>query len=245
MNSGIYTAYSGMQAQADALDIIANNLSNINTTGFKAEKAFFTLLQQYSGEGIEPDTLNAAINKPVAVRGTFDLESGSLTRTYRDLDVAIEGNGFLVVDTPRGIRYTRNGNLNMNTQGILVTSDGYPVLGTENKPITLGPGKVRIGVDGDIQLDGETVDSLKLVRFENLSSIEKEGASLFLSRSGRDIELKSDAKIKAGYLEGSNVNPVQAMVRMISILRNFEAMQKSMSLITNDINKQAIEKLSR
>ena len=225
MNSGIYTAYSGMQAQADALDIIANNLSNINTTGFKAEKAFFTLLQQYSGEGIEPDTLNAAINKPVAVRGTFDLESGSLTRTYRDLDVAIEGNGFLVVDTPRGIRYTRNGNLNMNTQGILVTSDGYPVLGTENKPITLGPGKVRIGVDGDIQLDGETVDSLKLVRFENL--------------------LKSDAKIKAGYLEGSNVNPVQAMVRMISILRNFEAMQKSMNLITNDINKQAIEKLSR
>jgi flagellar basal-body rod protein FlgF len=245
MNSGIYTAYSGMQAQAEALDIIANNLANINTTGFKAEKAFFTLLQQYSGEVVEPDTLNAAINKPVTVRGTFDLEPGSLTRTYRDLDVAIEGNGFLVIDTPRGIRYTRNGNLNMNEQGILVTPDGYPVLGTENKPITLGPGKVVIGVDGDVQLDGETVGSLKLVRFENLSSIEKEGASLFLSRSGRDIELKSDAKIKAGYLEESNVNPVQAMVRMISILRNFEAMQKSMNLITNDINKQAIEKLSR
>ena len=245
MNSGIYTAYSGMQAQADALDIIANNLANLNTTGFKSEKAFFTLLQQYSGQATEQDTLNTAINKPVTVREAIDFESGSLTRTYKDLDVAIEGNGFLVVDTPRGIRYTRNGNLNMNEQGILTTRDGCPVLGTENKPITLGLGKVIIGVDGDIQLDGTTVDRLKLVRFEDLSSLEKEGASMFLSPTGRDIELESDAKIKAGYLEQSNVNPVQAVVRMISILRNFEAMQKSMNLITNDINKQAIEKLSR
>ncbi|MBN2244026.1 MAG: flagellar basal-body rod protein FlgF [Acidobacteria bacterium] len=245
MNSGIYTAYSGMQAQADALDILANNLANINTTGFKAEKAFFTVLQQSAADIDGGNPLQEAINRPVTVRGTFSGEEGSLISTRRNLDVAIEGNGFLVVETPAGIRYTRSGSLRINTQGILTTSDAHPVLGGENKPIVLGPGEVVIGCNGDIQLNGTTVDRLKLVRFENLSLLEKEGASLFLSRAGRDAELEADARIQAGYLEQSNVNPIQAVVQMIAILRNFEAVQKSMNLITNDINKQAIEELSR
>jgi flagellar basal body rod protein FlgG len=234
-----------MQAQADALDILANNLANVNTTGFKAEKAFFTLLQQSSAESGGGDPIENAVNKPVTVHGTFNGQEGSMISTHRNLDIAIEGNGFLLVETPAGIRYTRNGSLNVNSQGILTTSDADPVLGDDNKPIFLGPGDIVIGVDGGIQLDGTAAGRLKLVRFEDLSSLEKEGASLFLSRSGRDAELQSDAKIKAGYLEQSNVNPVQEVVRMISILRNFEAVQKSMNLITNDLNKQAIEKLSR
>ena len=245
MNSGIYTVYSGMQSQADALDIIANNLANVNTTGFKAEKAFFTVLQQSVDEVENRNPLQSAINKPVTVRGTFDGQKGSLTRTDRDMDIAIEGKGFLVVQTPAGIRYTRNGSLDINSQGVLTSADGHPVLGVENKPIVLGPEKIQINLNGEIQQKGEMVDQLKLVQFENLSALEKEGASLFLSRNGQELELESDANIKVGYLEQSNVNPVTAMVHMVSIMRNFEAIQKSMNLITNDINKTAIEKLSR
>ncbi len=245
MNSGIYTAYSGMQAQADALDVLANNLANVNTTGFKAEKAFFTYLQQSVVESENQNPLQAAINNPVVARSTFNGEEGLVKNTYRDLDIAIEGNGFLVIQAPQGIRYTRNGNLHMNPQGVLITSDGFPVLNVENKPIVLGPGKISIGNHGDIRLEEEAVGRLKLVRFENLSSLEKEGSSLFLSRKGPEIELKSDAKIKVGYLEHSNVNPVQAVVQMVSILRNYEALQKSMNLITHDMNKKAIENLSR
>ena len=245
MNSGIYTAYSGMQAQADALDILSNNLANINTTGFKAEKAFFTLLQQSVGETEQQNALNEAINRPVIARSSFNGAEGLVENTYRDLDIAVEGNGFLVIRTPQGIRYTRNGNLHLNSKEVLTTSDGFPVLGVENKPITLGPGKINIDEQGDIKLDKLEVDRLKLVRFENVSSLEKEGASLFISRNGQECELKSDAKIRTGFLERSNVNPVQAVVRMVSILRNFEAIQKSLNLITNDMNKQAIEKLSR
>ena len=245
MNSGIYTAYSGMQAQANALDVLANNLANVNTPGFKEEQTFFTLLQESVHEAENQNPLNAAINNPVTVQSTFSNEKGSTVNTYRDLDIAIEGDGFLVIQAPQGIRYTRNGNLHMNSLGILTTSEGFPVLSSENKPINLGPGKVQIGERGDIKLDETDVDRLKLVRFENLSYLEKEGSSLFNSRKGQDIELESDAKVRAGFLEQSNVNPVQAVVRMVSILRNFEAIQKSMNLITNDMNKKAIETLSR
>jgi len=245
MDSGIYTAYSGMQAQADALEILANNLANINTPGFKEEKAFFTVLQQSLEAGKNQDALQSTVNRTVGVFSALNGKEGSLTNTHRDLDIAIEGNGFLVVQSQKGIRYTRNGSLNTNSVGVLTASDGSPILGIEGKPITLGPGKILIGEQGDVQLDGVTVDRLKVVRFENLSLLEKEGNSLFSTRSGRDIELDSDAKIKAGFLEESNVSPVEVVVQMISILRNFEATQKCMSLITNDIDKKAIENLSR
>jgi len=256
MNSGIYTAYSGMQAQADALDVLANNLANVNTTGFKEEKAFFALLQQSVGETENHNALQSAVNKPVTARSTFNGMTGFIKTSGRDLDIAIEGEGFLVIQAPQGIRYTRNGNLHMNSKGVLTTSDGFPVLGAEKKPITLGPGKIGISESGIIQLEntGESgngqenrieVNRLKLVRFENLSSLEKEGSSLFVLRDGQEAALESSAKIRQGCLEASNVNPVQAVVHMVSILRNFEAIQKSMNLITNEMNKQAIEKLSR
>lgn len=245
MNSGIYTAYSGMQAQMDALDILANNLANINTTGFKEEKAFFTVLQESAVETQYENALQAAINNPVIVRGTLNGTEGSMINTYRDLDIAIEGEGFLVVETPGGIRYTRNGNLNVNSDGVLTTSNDFPVLGSEMKPIKLGPGKIQIGENGDVELDDAKIDVLKLVRFENLSSLAKEGNSMFVSKSGRDIELKSDAKIRSGFLEQSNVNPIASVVKMVAILRDFESMQKSMNLITNEMNKKAIETLSR
>jgi flagellar basal-body rod protein FlgF len=253
MNSGIYTAYSGLKAQSDALEILSNNLANLNTTAFKEETAFYTFLDPSAGVSQQTEDLNGTINKSIRVGSFVNSAEGSLSATKRDLDIAIEGNGFLVVKTPGGIRYTRNGNLNLNAQSVLVASDGFPVIGESGKPITLGPGKITISENGEVSLseDGavssETtpVDRLKIVSFDDLSALKKEGSSLFISRADRSLEKSSDAKIKSGYLEQSNVNPVSSIVRMVEILRHFEAIQKSINLVMNDINSKAIEKLGR
>lgn len=245
MNSGLYTAYSGLKAQSEALEIIANNLANANTTGFKEDKAFFTLLDQSLNEPNKPDTMTSAINRSVLVHKALNPTESSLSLTGRDLDVAIEGRGFLVVNTPQGIRYTRNGNLHLNSQAVLTTSAGFPVLGDSGRPITLGSGEVKINQDGEVLLDKSKVDRLKIVTFDNISVLEKQGNSLFLSRSGQASEIASDATVKSGYLEESNVNPVTSMVQMVDVLRHFEAIQKSVSLLMNDINSKAIEKLGK
>jgi flagellar basal-body rod protein FlgF len=244
MNSGIYTGYSGLKAQSDALEILSNNLANLNTTAFKEETAFYTYLDPSAGASQQTANLNGAITQSIRVGSAVNLAEGSMSVTKRDLDIAIEGNGFLVANTPRGIRYTRNGNLNLNAQSVLVASDGSPVIGESGKPITLGPGKITISENGDVSLDNVQVDRLKIVSFDDLSALKKEGSSLFVSRADRSLEKSSDAKIKSGYLEQSNVSPISSIVRMVEIQRHFEAIQKSI-LEMNNINSKAIEKLGR
>jgi len=243
------------------LEILANNLANLNTTGFKEEKAFFTLLDQSLNAPGQPETINTAINRSVLAHKMLNPAEGSLSFTNRDLDVAIVGNGFLVVETPQGIRYTRNGNLQLNAQAILTTSEGFPVLGQSGRPVQLGPGKIHINEDGQISVEGAPlnwpkkegevppengpVESLKIVTFDDLSVLDKEGSSLFRAREGRQPEMSSSAVLRSGYLEESNVNPVSSIVQMVEILRHFEALQKSVNLLMNDINSKAIEKLGR
>lgn len=235
-----------MQAQLDALDMLANNLANINTTGFKEDTAFYTFLSQSMDEAPQPDNLSATVNRSVKTLGTLNMADGSLRATNRELDIAIEGEGFLAVETPRGIRYTRNGNLYLNKQYVLETSDRYPVLSANTgRPITLGPGTVSINEDGEISLDSVAVDRLKVVTFDDLSTLAKEGNSLFTSSAGEDSIKASGARIRSGYLEQSNVNAVASIVRMVNILRHFEAIQKSINLEMNEMNTKVIEKLGR
>jgi flagellar basal-body rod protein FlgF len=246
VNSGIYTAYSGMQAQLDALEILANNLANINTTGFKEDKAFFTYLNQSLDASQQSGDLNATVNRTVQARGALNVSDGSLNATGRELDIAIEGNGFLAIKTPNGVRYTRNGNLHMDSKFVLSTSDGYPVLGaTSGRPITLGPGNIHINEDGDVFLDDTSVERLKVVSIGDLSTLTKEGSSLFASSANSDAIKASDAKVRSGYLEQSNVNSVASIVRMVNLLRHFESIQKSINLEMNDMNAKVIEKLGR
>jgi flagellar basal-body rod protein FlgG len=243
MNSGIYTAYSGLRAQMDALDVLANNLANVNTAGFKEDNAFFTLLQQSISQSADPEPLNSTINESVITKAAVNPSAGSLRLTNRDLDVAIEGDGFLVVQTPGGTRYTRNGSLRLNEKSVLVTSDGFPVLGVTGRPITLGPGKIQISQDGQVSLNAVPVDSLKLVKFDDISALKKEGNSLFVQQAGVNAEKPSNAKISSGFLEESNVNSISALVRMVEIMRHFEALQKSVNLVMNEMNQKSIDNL--
>ncbi len=241
MNSGIYTAYSGLKGQMEALDMLANNLANINTTGFKEQKAFYSLLDRSAASS---DTLEAAINGQAALaEAAFNFENGPLVQTGRDLDVGLVGPGFLCVQTPAGIRYTRNGNLQVNARSQLVTADGLPVLG-ERGAIVLGPGKVEIDERGEIRVGGAVVDRLKLAAFDDPLRLRREGSTLYAS-AGAEARAAESVGVRQGYLEQSNVHAVTSTVRLVEIMRRYEAIQKSLSLISNTMDQKAIEKLSR
>jgi flagellar basal-body rod protein FlgF len=245
VSNEVNTAFSALRAQMDALDLVANNLANVNTPGFKEELAYFTMVNQSGDASSNSSDLEAAINSPIIARGAINETAGSMTQTSRELDIAIEGNGFLTVQTPQGVRYTRNGNLKQNAQGLLSTGDGSPILNTKGQPIALGPGRISISEDGSVSSDNNPVDRMKVVAFNDLKNLVREGNSLYFAPQGKDQEKASDARIKSGYLEQSNVNSVSSMVRMVEIMRQFESNQKTINLVMNEMNTKVIEKLGR
>jgi flagellar basal-body rod protein FlgF len=243
VHSGIYTAYSGLKAQMEALDVLASNLANVNTTGFKEQKAFFSALN-LALDAPDATPLDSAINThAVLAESAMNLKDGSLVETHRDLDLALTGNGFLTVETPGGIRYTRNGNLVTDARSVLCTADGNPVLGERGR-IVLGPGKVDINQDGEILVGGTRVDRLKLASFDNPAALLREGGSL-VAPDGQPPKPAPGVAVRQGYQEQSNVNPVLATVRMLEIMRHFEAIQKSVQLMYNEMDAKSIEKLGR
>ena len=245
MDSGLYTAYSGLKATADMLDVLSNNLANVNTTGFKSDETFLRIYNHaVSAQGAGP--LDSAINDSSVVRGSLsNFAPGTIKTTGNELDVAIEGKGFLVVQGPAGLYYTRNGNLHVNGEGGLVTSEGLPVLG-EGGPIQLPAGRISITASGEIEADGKSVDTLKLVDFKDRGALEKVGNSLFRSRGPEAVELESGEKvIRQGCLEQSNVNPVKQMMLMIDVMRQFESLQKTIFTLMNTINERSINQVGR
>ena len=244
MNSGLYTAFSGLRAEMTALDMVSHNLANVNTAGFKEGRAFFTLLNQAASDP-NPSRLDGVINSQVAVaEGALNNSDGSHVATSRDLDIALSGDGYLTVQTPRGLRFTRQGNLAVNRQDVLTTREGYPVLG-ENGPIQLGPGKVRIDEQGGVYLDGNPIDRMKMVTFGDPQALQREGASLMAPVNDKVKSAPAQPLVRQGYLEQSNVNAVASVVGMVGILRHFEAIQKSVNLLMNDVNAKAIDRLGR
>ncbi len=181
----------------------------------------------------------------VVTYGATDFTPGAVRETGRPLDVALEGDGFLVVQTPRGERYMRAGNLTLDASGQLVTQQGDLVVG-QSGPITIPQGDVTIGEDGTISVKGQQVDQLKVVRFDNPhAALVKEGASLFIATgNGRPLEANS-TRITQGSLEMSNVNSVSEMVAMMQNSREFESLQKSIMMMMSDIGRKVSSELGK
>jgi flagellar basal-body rod protein FlgF len=242
VNNGIQSAAGGMRAQIEALDILANNLANLNTTGYKEQKAFFTFLDEASSRSEEDDPSRI---RSAAVRGALNLTDGTLQPTGRDFDVALVGQGYLTVQTPQGVRYTRNGSLQLNGKSELIVSGGYPVLDDSGRQITIGPGKLNVTEKGVIYADNVRMGQLKLVTFEDPATVLREGNSLVAPPAGKPAPKIADVQIKQGFLEQSNVNAVSAVVDMVGIMRRFEAISKSVNIIVNDLDAKSIERLGR
>jgi flagellar basal-body rod protein FlgG len=247
MIRGLYTAASGMLAQTKVMDVLANNLANVNTVGYKKDIVVLSSFpnveaMREGGDNVPPDRKVGRIEYGVLI-DTFHtvFEEGPLMETTGKLDFAIEGNGFFVVNTPQGERYTRDGAFTMNADGYLVTKDGHIVLG-ENGPIRLSPGDVSVDEKGNIINNGQLVDRLRIVDFSDYNALRKQGDNLFYLDNAVNTQIVSaTGRIRQGYLEESNVNSVKEMVNMISVMRNYESNQKVVTAFDETLGKAVNE----
>lgn len=246
MTSGVYVALSGAKLQELRLEITANNLANTNTTGYKADKvssrsfefelenAFFDDLEHIKPGDMPLDTpYNIAYAKTNIVGTNFS--QGPSKQTGNPLNVALEGPGFFAVDTPNGVRYTRQGSFQLTTKGELVTPDGNKIRGKGLSD--LGDGDVTIDSDGNVQVDGKDQGSLEIVEFETPDALQKEGHSLFVSPDAGAAKKSQETTVQQGYLEMPNVNPVTEMVNLIELNRLYEAYQKTITSIDESTEK--------
>lgn len=224
MSDGIWSALSGAIAQERALEVVANNVANTNTVGFRADRLVFEeALAEAGADGPAP----ASLRYVEVAESAADTAQGALQQTGGALDLALEGDGFFAVRTPAGERYTRAGSFVTDAEGVLVTPQGHPVIaegGDEDEPalIRIPPGTadVRIDESGSVFAGADQVGALRIVRFDEAP--QKEGITLFTGQNAID----SDATVRQGYLEMANVNAVAGMNELITVSRTFEAFQK-------------------
>ena len=185
MDSGYYAAFAGLVARMDALDVVANNLANTSTTGFREQNEFYEAVTGNSG--VQPlSPLNVAINNYGVLGGAnVNLQQGSLQGTGNDLDLGIRGAAFFAIQTPRGIRYTRNGSFHVNAAGQMVTQDGDTVLGTGG-PIQVPQGTVEVASDGTVSVNGGVAGQLRLVDFVPGTRLAPEGNTDFVAPAGAE-----------------------------------------------------------
>jgi flagellar basal-body rod protein FlgG len=228
MIRGIYTNAGSMLSLQLKQEITANNLANSNSTGFKKDGVFRKYL-------IDHDTIlrqNASDFRHLEeVDGVeINFKQGELYATGNSLDTAIEGKGFFTIQTPDGIRYTRNGNFSLNQDGFIITSNGHYLLGN-NGPIQALGDKIFIGDDGNITVDDNLIDVLRMADFPEPYVFNKIGNALFEAEDGTENPPAAGSfNIRQGFLEESNVEMIQEMVNMIQITRDFDSNQKSITM---------------
>ncbi len=238
MSGGAYSALSGMKTRLEELDRLAADLANIGTSGYKTERAAKAVAER--------EAFDSALNSAVDVVGhgsKIDFRGGTLAGTGRDLDVAIDGRGFFVVDTEAGPRYTRDGSFTRRSDGLLTTASGEPVQG-DGGEIRLPKGQVSIAEDGTIKVGDTIAGRLKRVEFASESDLVRESGARFRAIPGATPNESSTAVI-GGSLEQSNVSAVDRMAALTEITRAFEGLQRGVSLIYNDIDARAISELGR
>lgn len=251
MIKGLYTAASSMMATRRNLDIVSNNLANANTGGYKREEgikeSFPEMLFERIEKGERPQEIGT-LGTGVRLEESYtDFKEGNLQHTNNELDLALEGDGFFVVQTSNGRRYTRNGNLTLNTQGQIVTQQGYPVLGERGEPLqTINGRDITIDENGQLYLGNLEGDQIQVVDFENKDSLRKVGDNLYevnpeVAQTEEDIqaleEQAADTTVIQGYLEGSNVKIVEEMAKMIETTRLYQANQKVVQSIDSTLDK--------
>ncbi len=229
MIKGIYISRAGMDPKLSRMEIIANNLANINTIGFKRDALFIRKLEEITSEQLQANGTLSGLH----VEQFTSYMEGAFKQTNNPLDVAIQGDGFFVIETPQGQMYTRNGNFSIATDGTLVTGQGHPVLGEGGHILFRELEKIeaavlRVDEHGFISLDGELVGRLRVVTFDSLRDLKKEGG-YFSANNTLERDLvpgEGGHLIRQGFIEESNVDAIQEMVYMIELSRNFEAYQR-------------------
>ena len=239
MAGGYYVALSGMRTRIDQLDRLADEIANSSTPGFKGERAGHEKAPRASFA----EAFETAIDVTTGGR-RLDTRTGTIVNTGQGLDIAIDGHGFLAVETPAGTRYTRNGHLARQPDGTITTTDGAPVLG-EDGPIKVGTGPVQIEADGTVLSNGVTAGRLRIVEFANPTALVREGGALLRAAEGAAPVEAAQPAVFAGSLEQSNVSVVERVAELTNVSRSFEALQRAVAVLMNDIDGRTIESIGR
>ena len=253
MENALLVGLSRQMSLSRELDVVANNIANIDTTGFKADNAAFS---EFLMPGARDNEFNGGKDRRISFvedRATWiDMSPGALERTGSPLDVAIDGKGYLVVQTPRGQRYTRNGALAINATGQLVTSEGDQVLGTggpitfqlTDHDVTISPSGIVTVRDGAGTADASR-GQLQLASFDQQQKLLKDGGSTFMAPNGVNAgPAPPDTRVLQGSLEKSNVNAVAEMARMIQITRSYSDIAAILQQ-QGDQRRNALQQLSQ
>jgi len=250
MDSGIYAAYTGLLARTQALDTAANNLANAGTTGFRAQRDYFSGVLA-GGVDQDPETasqVGQTVNGFGVLGGNrLDLGQGEMKATGNPLDLALEGQGFFAIQTSNGIRYTRDGAFFRSSKGVLQTAQGEPVLDANQRPITIPTGAIYVSPDGSISvstLDGNAiVGKVGTFDFADKSVLTAEGANRFSANGANPIP--ATAVFEQGSLEEANEDAVHGTMQLVLVQRQAEMMQKALNVFNNDFDKTASEDLPR
>jgi flagellar basal-body rod protein FlgF len=237
-------AASGIRARIESLDILANNLANSSAAGFKSDQESYGLY--LSADALDsPEGTNPTILPVVQSRWT-DFAQGALIPTGSSMDFALSGKGFFVASTPSGPLYTRGGSFRFSPTGQLETPDGYPLQGTDGKPILLDGSKtIEVLPDGTVLQDSQEVARITLVDFEDPKVLAKRGGNYFFSDiSTATPAPAAQAQVRQGQLEAGNSDSAHAASRLTTILRQFESLQKALT-IGADMNRRAVEDVAK
>jgi flagellar basal body rod protein FlgG len=230
-----------MKARLEALDLLANNIANQTSPGYKADRESYGLYAAPEAfDGSDPSVVPQPPLSPVIERNWTDHSQGPLTETGNPLDIAISGKGFLEVEGPAGPLYTRNGTLRLSPAGRLETRDGYAVLDSEGQPVTLQrQSPVTINERGEIRQGGVPVATLGIVSFTQTDQLTKRNGQYFQAAATAQRE-PSGAQIHQGRLEQGNGAAAESAVRLVSLLRQFEMLQRAIT-IDSEMGQKASE----
>ncbi len=236
-------AAGGMQARIDSIDMLANNLANTSSSGFKADREFYSSY-------LAPELANEADpiigESPLVQKRWTDFSQGTLVPTGNQTDLALSGSGFFSVNGPNGTLYTRNGNFQLSSTGQLVTADGYAVRLVGNQTLTtVSADPINVSHDGQISQGGAVLGQLEVSNFQDPNRLVKFASTYFAPADPtQGPDAASTAQVIQGRAESSNAAPAEATARMITLLRHFEMLQHAVK-IGAEMNKQSVEEVAR
>lgn len=238
-------AASGMRSRTESLELLANNLANTSTPGYKADGESYNLyFGESAWEGYLQDRPNAG-EMPIVERNWSDLSQGTLLPTGNMSDLALATPGFFVVRTSAGPLYTRSGHFRISKKGMLETREGYSVLGSGGQPIHLDPSKpFVISGAGQISQDGSPAGELQILDVDQVDALTKRGGTYFALSGAAKTSPAKDAEVVQGKIESSNVDSGSAAVKLVGVLRQFEMMQRAVR-IAGEMGRQAVEQVAK
>ncbi|HSR50116.1 MAG TPA: flagellar basal-body rod protein FlgF [Acidobacteriota bacterium] len=242
MNHGLYIAAAGLKSRSQTLEVAANNMANASVAGYKRDMVFYNIFNRVEGSPLE----RALADSVVVEEASTDFSAGPLQRTDNPLDLALAADGFFAVQTEQGVRYTRNGQFTIDSDRRLVNQMGQPLLNDNDRPIVLPPqGQIQVGSRGDVSVDGVLAGRIQIVDFADKSQLTKTGGVLFQAAEGAEAQPPQNLSVKQGFLERSNVNPVDGLADALHNMRTFEMLARAMRMMSRDVDQKAINEIAR